>query len=259
MKGMRDMTKTALITGAGHGIGRAIALELAAAGYDVCISCCGSGAEAESVRAQAEALGRRAVLLRADLSKLEDIPPLFEQFKEAFGPMDVLVNNAGITKFKPFLEVDPEFFELLTGVDFRGAFFCAQAAAKDMIANKTRGCIINICSNHRLMNFPAASVYAPAKAALHKLTQHIALELAPYGIRANSISPGYIKVTDPNVVSQREAMMVSRIPMGRIGQPEEIAKLVRYLVSDEAGYITGSDFIADGGALLPALLDNVYV
>lgn len=253
------MAKTALITGAGRGIGKVIALELAAAGYDICVSYCGSREGAGEVQRQAEELGRRALTVQADLSRLEDIPPLFQRFREALGPIDLLVNNAGITKFQPFLEVEPALFELLTGVDFRGAFFCAQYAAKDMVANGVKGCIINICSNHRLTNFPAASVYAPTKAALHKLTQHIALELAPYGIRANSISPGYIKVTDPNTVSDRERMMVSRIPLGRIGQPEEIAHLVRYLASEEAAFITGSDFIADGGALLPALMDNTFV
>ena len=253
------MAKTALVTGAGHGIGKGIALELAEAGYDVCVSYCGSEEQAMDTKARIEAMGRKCLAVKADLSKLEDIPPLFETFKAHFGPIDVLVNNAGITKFKPFLEVDPEMFELLTGVDFRGAFFCAQAAAKDMVANGTKGSIINICSNHRLTNFPIASVYAPTKAALHKLTQHIALELAPYGIRCNSISPGYIKVTDPNVVTDREKMMVSRIPIGRIGQPAEIAHMVKYLASEEAAFITGSDFIVDGGALLPALMDNTYV
>lgn len=253
------MAKTALVTGAGHGIGKAIAVELAKAGFDVCISFCGSEEQAMETKSEIEHFGRRALAVHADLSKMEDIPLLFQKFKEVFGPIDVLVNNAGITKFKPFLEVDPEMFERIISVDLRGAFFCAQYAAKYMVAHGTKGCIINICSNHRLTNFPIASVYGPAKAALYKLTQHIALELAPYGIRANSISPGYIKVTDPAVVSDRERMMVSRIPVGRIGQPVEIANMVKYLVSDEAEFITGSDFVVDGGALLPALMDNTYI
>lgn len=253
------MTKNALVTGAGRGIGKTIAIELAKAGYDVCVSYCGSEAQAMDTKARIEALGRRCIAVKADLSRLEEIPRLFEVFEAEFGAIHLLVNNAGITKFKPFLEVDPEMFEMLTAVDYRATFFCAQYAAKNMIKNGIKGSIINICSNHRAMNFPIASVYGSAKTAVFKLTQHIALELAPYGIRVNSISPGYIKVTDPNVVSERERMMVSRIPMGRIGQPVEIANMVRYLASDEAQFITGSDFLVDGGALLPALMDNTYI
>ncbi len=253
------MKQVALVTGAGHGIGKTIALELAKNGYDVGISYCGSKEQAIETRNLIRQEGCKSEAFYADLSDLEQISTLFEQFFQKFHRIDVLVNNAGITKFKPFLEADAELFNLITGVDFRGAFFCSQHAAKYMVKNQIKGCIINICSNHRLTNFPAASVYAPAKAALHKLTQHIALELAPYGIRVNSISPGYIKVTDPSIVTDREKMMVSRIPVGRIGQPAEIASLVRYLISDEAAFITGSDIIADGGALLPALMDNIYV
>ena len=253
------MIKNALVTGAGRGIGKTIAIELAKAGYDVCVSYCGSEEAAMDTKAQIEALGRKCVAVKADLSQLSEIPPLFETFEKEFGPIHLLVNNAGITKFKPFLEVDPEMFELLTAVDYRATFFCAQHAAKLMIKHGVKGSIVNICSNHRSMNFPIASVYGSAKTAVFKLTQHIALELAPYGIRVNSISPGYIKVTDPTVVSEREKMMVSRIPVGRIGQPVEIANMVRYLASDEAQFITGSDMLVDGGALLPALMDNTYV
>lgn len=253
------MTKTAIVTGAGHGIGKAIAIELAKTGYDVCVTYCGSEAQALDTKSKIEALGHKCVAVKADLSKVESISPIFDTFEEEFGALHLLVNNAGITKFKSFLDVTPEMFEELTAVDYRATFFCAQKAAKNMITHQTRGCIVNICSNHRAMNFPIASVYGSAKAAVYKLTQHIALELAPYGIRVNSISPGYIKVTDPNVVSEREKMMVSRIPIGRIGQPVEIANMVRFLASDEAQFITGSDMLVDGGALLPALMDNTYI
>ena len=127
-----------------------------------------------------------------------------------------------------------------------------------MIRHGTRGCIINTSSVHRGTNYPKASVYGPAKAAVYKLTQHMALELAPYGIRVNSVSPGYIKVTDPNVVTDREKMLVSRIPAQRTGQPEEIAAAVLYLISDAAKYVTGSDITVDGGQLLPSAVDNTY-
>lgn len=253
------MSKNVLVTGGGHGIGKSIALELGNAGYDVGITYCGSETLAFDTMDQLLSMGRKSIAIKVDLSKLEEIEPMFESFFNHMGPIFALINNAGITKFKPFLEVDPEMFETINNVDWRGTFFCSQYAAKNMIAHGTKGNIVNICSNHRLTNFPIASVYGPSKTAVYKFTQHLALEMASHGIRANSISPGYIKVTDPFVVSEREKMMVSRIPIGRIGQPIEIAKLVRYLISDDAAFITGSDFIADGGALLPALMDNTFV
>ena len=229
------MAKIALVTGAGHGIGKGEAIELAKAGYDVCISYCGSEEQAKDTVEKVRALGRRSMAIKADLTRLDDIDPMFDTLEREFGNIDVLVNNAGITKFMPFLEVSPEMFDTITNVDLRGTFFCAQRAAKDMIRHGTRGCIINTSSVHRGTNYPKASVYGPAKAAVYKLTQHMALELAPYGIRVNSVSPGYIKVTDPNVVTDREKMLVSRIPAHRTGQPEEIAAQV---VSSD-GAITG--------------------
>ena len=229
------MAKIALVTGAGHGIGKGEAIELAKAGYDVCISYCGSEEQAKDTVEKVRALGRRSMAIKADLTKLDDIDPMFDTLEREFGNIDVLVNNAGITKFMPFLEVSPEMF-----------------------GHGTRGCIINTSSVHRGTNYPKASVYGPAKAAVYKLTQHMALELAPYGIRVNSVSPGYIKVTDPNVVTDREKMLVSRIPAQRTGQPEEIAAAVLYLISDAAKYVTGSDITVDGGQLLPSAVDNTY-
>ena len=230
------MAKIALVTGAGHGIGKGEAIELAKAGYDVCISYCGSEEQAKDTVEKVRALGRRSMAIKADLTRLDDIDPMFDTLEREFGNIDVLVNNAGITKFMPFLEVSPEMFDTITNVDLRGTFFCV----------------------HRGTNYPKASVYGPAKAAVYKLTQHMALELAPYGIRVNSVSPGYIKVTDPNVVTDREKMLVSRIPAQRTGQPEEIAAAVLYLISDAAKYVTGSAITVDGGQLLPSAVDNTY-
>ena len=253
------MSKVALVTGGGHGIGKGIALELAYAGYDVAVSFSTSPELAEKTAEEIRSLGCRSIALKADLRELTEIGTLFDVLEQQLGPLDVLVNNAGLTKYAPFLETSPELFAEIVHIDFQGTFFCAQRAAKDMIRNGKRGVIINISSNHRMTSFPKDSVYGPAKAAVYKLTQNIALELAPYGIRCNSISPGYIKVTDPSVVTPRERMMVSRIPAQHIGQPGDIAKLVRFLVSEEAEYITGADFLVDGGATLPALMDNTFV
>lgn len=192
------------------------------------------------------------------MGDVDQIIAMFAEFLEHFGKIDLLVNNAGITKFQSILETTPELWEEITNTDWKGAYFCTQQAATDMIRNGTNGVIVNITSIHQTLNFPIASVYGSTKAALHKFTQHAALELAPHGIRVNVIAPGYIKVTDPAVVSERENMMVSRIPAQRIGQPREIAKSVCFLASEDAQYITGSTLFADGGAVLPALMDNTY-
>lgn len=254
------MSKTAIVTGAGHGIGKTVAIELAKAGYDVGITYSGSSEEQiNDTLNQILATGQKGYIQQMDLTVPENIKPSMDALTEKLGGLDVLVNNAGATKFVPFIDVTIEEFNQLMSIDYRGTYFCAQYAAKHMIAHDVKGVIINIASVHVYYNFPIASIYAPNKAAVEKLTQHIALELAPYGIRCNSVSPGYIKVTDPNVVTPREKMMVSRIPAQRIGQPVEIANMIRFLISDEAAYITGSDFLVDGGARLPALLDNAYI
>lgn len=164
------MAKIALVTGAGHGIGKGEAIELAKAGYDVCISYCGSEEQAMDTVGRVRALGGRSMAIRADLTGLKDIDPMFDKIEREFGNIDVLVNNAGITKFMPFLEVTHEMFDTITSVDLRGTFFCAQRAAKDMIRHGTRGCIINTSSVHRSTNYPRASVYGPAKSAVYKLT-----------------------------------------------------------------------------------------
>ena len=252
------MVKTAFVTGGSHGIGKAVAIELAHAGYNVGISYRSNPEGAEETLGQIKAAGADGFAVCVDLSKLSEVNILFDTIRERFGAVDVFVNNAGQTKYAPFLDVSPEMFENLVGLDYRGAFFCAQAAAKDMIAAGKKGSIINISSVHRLQNYPTASVYGSVKAAVYKLTQHIALELAPYGIRCNSISPGYIKTGDPAVVSDRERMFISRIPAHRVGSTADIAKAIRYLVSDDASFVTGIDIPVDGGALLPAMQDNKY-
>ena len=259
--------KVAFVTGASKGIGAGIALEFARAGYDLALHHRDSEAEALEVKRKAEELGAAAVIVQGDIGKLPDIDRMFEAFGRVFGRLDVMVNNAGITRFSPYLETTPELFEQLVNIDFRGSFFCGQKAARIMVEKKIPGLIINITSNHQKGNWPHASVYASAKAALNKLTENIAMELAPYGIRAVSIAPGYTQTRErpkarpphiPHERWERWTGTTKRIPMGRFCEPWEIGKACVFLASEGAGYITGTCLYMDGGALLPVVAENTF-
>lgn len=250
--------KTALVTGADRGIGRQIALTLAENEYDVGINYLNLPEEAQLVAEQIRKRGGRAACIRADIRHVHEINQLFERFIAEFGHIDLLVNNAGVTKFTPLLETSEEMWDEIVLTDFKGSYFCTQRAARRMAETQTQGVIINITSVHQQLNFPYASVYGPAKAALDKFTQHAALELAQYGIRVNAIAPGPIKNDAESVFSARQQMFISRTPLKRMGMTSEIADAVLFLASDKARFITGTSLIVDGGARLPALLDNLF-
>lgn len=249
-----EYRKKALVTGASRGIGAAIALTLAEHGYDVGINYYESPEEAEAIRAQAEAKGAKAVCFKADVGVLSEVHAMFDAFLEEFGKIDLLVNNAGISWYKPFLEVDEEFWTRITNVNWRGPYFCAQRAAQDMVAKGTKGQIINISSNHTFGCWPNATVYGSNKAALTKFTKNAAMELAPHGIRVNAIAPGYTDVGwDP---AHPVYLAKTRIPMKRFAEPREIAQAVLFLESEYSTYITGECIKIDGGALLPVVPEN---
>lgn len=250
--------KKALITGASRGIGKQIALLLAENGYSVGVNYLNSEEEAKQVCELIDQGGGSAVALQANVAEASDRKRMFDHFFEAFGEIDLLVNNAGITVFGAFLETKEEQWEELTNTDWKGAYFCAQAAASHMVEHGKSGVIVNITSIHQQCQFPEASVYGPTKAALDKFTKHAALELAPYGIRVNSIAPGCTKVRVDQEFTVRGKMLSSRIPLQRLAESEEVAEAVLYLSSDKAKYITGECLTIDGGALLPVLLDHRY-
>ena len=247
--------KRALVTGSSKGIGRGIAIVLAQNGYDVGINYSSSKQEAQEVVKACEGFGAKTVLIQADVSKKSEIDRMFEEYKAAFKTLDLMVNNAGITKFKPFLEVDEALWDELTNLNYKGAYFCAQGAAKIMVANKTKGVIINITSVHATINFPTHNIYGPNKAALKKLTAHQAMELAKYGIRVNAIAPGCICNSPAIRDNDRQRLMASRVPLRRVGECEEIAEAVVYLASDKASYITGIHFDIEGGMILTPMID----
>ena len=250
------MRKTALVTGSSKGIGRAIALELSKNGYDVGVNHSASQEQAEEVCKAIVQAGGKSVCIKADVSIVKEIDAMFEQFLDAFGHIDLLVNNAGITRMVPFLEVTEEQWHELVNIDWKGSFFCAQRAARNMIENKIQGSIINITSVHQAGTWPTANVYGPVKAALMKFTQNGALELSKYGIRMNAIAPGYTDIgrhKDTPEYKERVRNIQSKIPLGRYATTEEIAHAAVFLASDKAGYMTGACMNIDGGILLPVM------
>jgi NAD(P)-dependent dehydrogenase (short-subunit alcohol dehydrogenase family) len=249
----------ALITGSSRGIGAGVALEYAKAGYDLALHYVHSQEQALAVKARAEAEGARAALVRGDISVLGEIDRVFEEVFALYDQVDVLVNNAGITRFAPFLETTPDLFDALVSTDFKGAFFCAQQAARHMVAKKTGGGILNITSNHQAGCWPQASVYASVKAAVQKFTQNAALELAPYGIRVVALAPGYTRTRQLSPEEEAaQAPLYKKLPLHRLCEPWEIGRACVFLSGEGAGYITGACLTMDGGALLPAAPENIY-
>lgn len=248
------MSKTALVTGASKGIGRAIALELAEGGYDLGINYLRHEKEAREVAASIRESGRQALVVRADVGKKVEIDGMFDRFLDKFGHIDLLVNNAGVSMFMPFLDATEEFWDTVTDIDWKGTYFCAQRAARDMVKSGRGGVILNMSSNQKDGCWPTASVYGPTKMAVAKFTRNAAFELARYGIRVIAIAPGYTDVgwpeDDPIQAAKKE------IPLKRFASPAEIARVVRRLVSDEFSYMTGSCLNIDGGALLPVVTEN---
>ncbi|GHT55409.1 beta-ketoacyl-ACP reductase [Spirochaetia bacterium] len=255
-KGMRPI---AFVTGSSRGIGAGIALEFAKAGYDLALNYINSKDEAARVKEKVEREGARAIVIQGDISKLADIDRMFDEYFAAYDHINVMVNNAGITRFSPFLETTPELFEQLVNTDFRGSFFCAQKAARNMVQNKILGTIINITSNHQTGCWPQANVYGPVKSALNKFTQNAALELAPHGIRVVAVAPGYTHVREtPPDQAEHLKQFYAKLPLNRFCEPWEVGRACVFLSGEGAGYITGTCLMMDGGALLPVVPDNKY-
>lgn len=248
--------KRALVTGASKGIGRQIALTLAKNGYDVGVNYYSDKAGAEEVCRLISEVGTHAVALYGDVGSLADIKAMFDRFEEEFGGIDLLVNNAGISAEAPFLETDEAFFDRMNNTDWKGLYFCAQTAAKQMITQGVHGVIINIASNQIYGCWPDATVYAGVKSAVSGFTRNAALELAPYGVRMAAVAPGYTDVGWEADDHRYDA--ANYLPLRRFATMEEIAEAVRYLASEQAGYITGTCLTVDGGATLPVVAANEF-
>lgn len=249
---MRLSNKTAIITGARRGIGRAIALALAREGANVVV-CDISQKDCQKVVDEIERMGRRGLALKCDVSSSDDVEGMVKRTVAEFGRVDILVNNAGILSFKPFLELTDEDWDKTLNVNLKGQFLCARAAAREMIKNKW-GRIINIASISSGgcgIAFPLIAHYTASKGGVMALTKALALELTPQGINVNAICPGSIDTDIAKGVKEggQLAQVLARIPKGRLGQPEEIASLAVFLASEESDYISGAAIVIDGGWL----------
>lgn len=245
-------TKVALVTGSDSGIGRAIAIQFASEGATVVINYAHAQAKAEEVRQTIEKNNGKAIVIQADVSQYQQAVGLVQQTVEQFSRLDVLVNNAGMEIHSAFLDVSEEQYDRVLGVDLKGPFFCAQAAAREMVKRKTPGRIINVSSVHEDLPMTQNVPYCCAKGGLRMLMRTICLELAPYNITVNNIGPGAVDTpidADVKADPQKFQALLAEIPLHRMGQPEEIAKLALYLASDAAAYVTGSTFFIDGGLM----------
>jgi NAD(P)-dependent dehydrogenase (short-subunit alcohol dehydrogenase family) len=245
---MSGEAKVALVTGAQQGIGAAAARALAAAGHDVAINWLDNQAQAEAVAAEIRATGRRAALIQGDVGTAAGAAALVEQTIAAFGRIDVLVNNAGIFPRVEFVDMTEAEWDRVIAVNLKGSAFCAQAAARAMVAGGIKGVIINLSSSS-VRGTPLGVHYTATKAGIIGMTRSMALSLAPHGIRVNAIAPGLTDTAQPRY-GNTEAELAQQIPLGRMGRPEEIAGLMAYLASDQAAWITGQVYHINGGNYL---------
>src|SRR5438067_2497299 len=243
-------SKVAIVTGSDSGIGRAIAIQLAQEGATVVVNYAHAQAKAEEVLHTIEKNNGKALVIQADVSQYQQVVGLIQQTVEQLGGLDIMVNNAGMEIHNSFLDVTEQEFDRVLGVDLKGAFFCAQAAAREMVKSKTAGHIINISSVHEDIAMPNNSPYCCAKGGVRMLTRTICNELAPYGITVNNIAPGAIFTpidADIQADPKKQEALFAEIPLHRWGQPEEIGKLAVFLASDAASYVTGSTYVMGGG------------
>lgn len=260
------MSKKAIVTGASRGIGKGIAMCLAAEGYDLAISYASKKEEADKVAEQIrETYHTRCLIYQASLQEKGAGKALFDQAVSDLGGLDLLVNNAGLTIFESLQEIKEETLDLLINLDFKNYILMMREAANYMIASGTKGNIINITSSRGEQSYPEDGLYGGLKAGLNRAICSFALDVSQYGIRINNVAPGAIRIrTREELIEGGNVAMAdfwdelgNRIALGRSGLPEDIGHAVAFLASDKASYITGTTLRVDGGLILPGMPEMI--
>jgi len=244
------MERNALVTGSSRGIGRAIALRLAQDGFNVMINYAGNEAKALEVKAKCEAFGVKAATFQANIGNKEEVEALIKGTVDEFGSVDVLVNNAGITRDNLILRMSDEDFDDVIDINLRGVFYLTKAVSKLMFKRRS-GKIVNITSISGVAGNVGQTNYAASKAGVIGMMKTVAKELAARGIQVNAIAPGFIQTDMTDVLGDDlKEKIVETVPLKRLGQPEDIANMVGFLASEQANYITGQVFHVDGGLVM---------
>ena len=242
--------KVAFVTGASRGIGRAIALRLAADGAKVALNFASNSAKAEAVKAEIETSGGVAMLVQGDVAKFEVVTELIKKVVDEWGRLDILINNAGITRDNLLLKMNEDDFDRVISTNLKGVFNCTKAVTKLMMKQRG-GRIVNMSSVVGLKGNISQANYAAAKAGIIGFTKSAARELASRGVTVNAVAPGFINTDMTAALAEKvKEVMLQEIPAGRMGTPEDVANAVAFLVSDEAAYITGQVLAVDGGMVM---------
>jgi len=247
---VRFADRVAVVTGASRGIGRAIAIRLGSEGARVVVNHPGEAEMAEQVAAEIVRQGGEAMVADADVSNADRVAQMFDAALTRWNRVDILVNNAGICPFVEWFDLTEDLFERVHQVNLKGAFLCSQAASRIMRDQGRGGRIISLSSISALVGGSFQTHYTPTKAGIRSLMQSLAIVLGPYGITCNSILPGTI-LTDINQAHYQDPAVLTkdsaRVPLGRLGEPNDIAGVAAFLASDDARYINGADILVDGG------------
>ncbi|RSK26992.1 3-oxoacyl-[acyl-carrier-protein] reductase [Bacillus sp. HMF5848] len=242
--------KVALVTGASRGIGRAIAIELAKQGANVVVNYAGSEAKAHQVAEEIRAMGRKALVLQADVSDAEQVEKMMKETVQQFGKLDILVNNAGITKDNLLMRMKEDEWDQVLNINLKGVFHCTKAVTRQMMKQRS-GRIINITSIVGVVGNPGQANYVAAKAGVIGLTKTTAKELASRNITVNAVAPGFITTDMTDELSEDvKTQMLNTIPLAKFGEAEDIAATVCFLASNRAKYITGQTIHVDGGMVM---------
>ena len=247
---MENQIKVALVTGASRGIGRATALELAKKGYTVVINYSGNKEAADKVQNEIEKEGGHSVTIQGNVGSSEDVDRIFSEIKEKFGRLDLLVNNAGITRDSLTIRMKEKQWDEVITTNLKGVFLTAKAAASIMLKQRS-GVIINVASIVGIVGNIGQANYSAAKGGVISMTKTMAKEFASRGVRVNAVAPGFVETDMTEILPEKiKENMLNSIPLGRMGKAQEIANAISFLASDDASYITGQILQVDGGMVM---------